>query len=41
MVHIPNAKRINFYDFKFTPISNHLEFDYEMQAIDHFEVEGK
>lgn len=41
MVHIPNAKRINLYDFHFAPINASLQFSKEMQAIDHLQVEGR
>jgi hypothetical protein len=41
MVGIPGAKRINLYDFHLTPLPIALQFSKEMQAIEHFDIQGR
>lgn len=41
ITHIPAAKRINLYDFSLTPLSKHLDFSHEMQAIEYLPIEGR
>ena len=38
MLHIPRAKRINFYDMQLSPLPIAIEFQQEMQAIDFFRI---
>lgn len=41
MVGIPGARRINLYDFHLTPLPIALQFSQEMQAIEHFHIQGR
>ena len=38
MLHMPRAKRINFYDMQLSPLPIAIEFQHEMQAIEYFRV---